>query len=749
MLPLLLLPALPSYLFLLGLALITLLLLGTLLAGCRLLAMITGSFLWAVLSAKQCLYPLRYATVTPVSAVIEVVSLNIGQRAPGYSVRIRTLAGQSLPYWRRFLVKAYWPKQAQLIQAGQRWQVTLTLRPVHAQLNEGGFDSQHWAVVQRQLCHGYIRQATLLTSQPTYRQRLINQWRPRLEGFASTDLLLALLFGERSRLSSEHRHWLQWSGIAHLLAISGLHISLVAGLGWGCGRLLQWLAPWGRLKLLMPLGLGWVLATLYTGLAGANPPALRAWLALSIIVWLRLRGYYWLPSQLVLRVVALLLLYDPLLVLSSSFWLSITAVSVLLFWCYWVPRPRRCSSRSWRFLFSGMHLQCGLLLLLLPLQVGLFQGVTLWALPVNLLAVPWVSLCTMPLLFSALLISAWPPLSQILCQWADHSLVLLCQVTLFERLATTANQGWLNWPAAAHGLSYLGWYAVIVKRLVLWPTHYWTLGVLLLVTLAPLLGPRHPEWRADLLDVGHGLAVVISRQGRALLYDVGTAWPGGSVAERVIIPHLHWRGLSLDGVILSHQDRDHAGGWPVIQQRYPQIWLRSAATQPGAWPCRAGEHWRWQGLYFEVLWPPKLVPRAYNRDSCTLRVSDGQHQVLLTGDLERSAEWRLVRERPQQLAATVLLVPHHGSRTSSSEALLSAVKPQAAIVSVARYNAWRLPAAIIQNRYQQQGIAWYSTAQAGQITLRFSPSGWQLLTYRHHLAPRWYHQWWGAASPTG
>jgi competence protein ComEC len=354
----------------------------------------------------------------------------------------------------------------------------------------------------------------------------------------------------------------------------------------------------------------------------------------------------------------------------------------------------------------------------------------------------------MPLLFGAIFSSAWPLLSQSLCQCADHSLVLLGKLTLFERFATLAHQGWLNWPSAAHGVSYLGWFAVIAGRLRLWRTHYWSLGVLSLVSLVPLLG-RDQERRVDLLDVGHGLAVVISRQGRAILYDVGTAWPGGSVAERSIIPHLQWRRLALEGVILSHQDRDHAGGWPVIQQRYPQIWLRSAAIQTGAWPCRAGEHWRWQGLYFEVLWPPKLVPRAYNRDSCTLRVSDGQHQVLLTGDLERSAEWRLVREKPQQLTATVLLVPHHGSRTSSSETLLSAVKPQAAIVSAARYNPWRLPAAVIQNRYQQQGIAWFSTAQGGQITLRFTPSGWKLLTYRHHLAPRWYHPWWGVASTTG
>jgi competence protein ComEC len=150
-----------------------------------------------------------------------------------------TLAGRSLPRWQRFLVKAYWPKHAQLIQAGQQWQVNLILRPVHAQLNEEGWDSQRWAVLQRQLFTAHLRQATLLTEQPIYRQQLITAWRHRLEGFASTDLLLALLFGERSRLSTEHRHWLQWSGIAHLLAISGLHISLVAGFGWGCGRLLQ------------------------------------------------------------------------------------------------------------------------------------------------------------------------------------------------------------------------------------------------------------------------------------------------------------------------------------------------------------------------------------------------------------------------------------------------------------------------------------------------------------------------------
>ncbi|MEW9824679.1 MAG: DNA internalization-related competence protein ComEC/Rec2 [Candidatus Symbiodolus clandestinus] len=742
-LPLLFLPRLPAVPLLGGLCLVALILVLIPNQYCRWLSCGLISFLWAMIVARHSLQPLRYASHQPVEAIIEVIHHRQMAAFSDSTVRIMAIAGQPLGYWQRFLISATWSKRQQSLAVGQLWQVTILLRSLHTQLNQGSFDGQRWAVAQRNILRGRILQQRLLSSQPILRHRLIDGWLSLLKGLPTADLLLALLVGERSQLTTDHHYWLQASGISHLLAISGLHISLAALFGYGLGRLFQGVSRWRCHYPEIPKILGWLAATGYTVLSGANPPAMRAWLGLTILLYLQLRGYYWLPGQLLLRLVALLLLFDPLLMLSSSFWLSVAAVSALLSWKHWLPWYFEKRAGWQRWLFVGIYWQIGLSMLLLPLQVALFQGFTLWALPINLLAIPWVSSCTMPLLFSGLLLSGWSKAARLLFQGADASLTLLIRLTQYLGVTTTVPiKGWVTWPMTIYGLSFSGLVLLISWRLALWRTHPYSLLLLLLVGVVPLSHRWRSTWRLDVLDVGHGLAVVISRHQRAILYDTGNAWPGGSIAERTIIPYLRYHGLTLEGVILSHQDRDHAGGWPLIQQHYPQAWLRSAGQQSGAWPCQAGEHWNWQGLEFKALWPDQWVPRAYNHHSCTVRISDGQQQILLTGDIEQTAERQLLRHQKSQLAATILLVPHHGSRTSSSWGFLAAVKPKAAIVSVARYNPWHLPATVIQHRYQQQGIAWHSTAELGQISLQFNRQGCRLLSYRQHLAPRWYHNSW-------
>lgn len=226
------------------------------------------------------------------------------------------------------------------------------------------------------------------------------------------------------------------------------------------------------------------------------------------------------------------------------------------------------------------------------------------------------------------------------------------------------------------------------------------------------------------------------------------------MGERQLCPKcdcalLHAQGLSLDTIIISHFDSDHAGGVDESLAYYPNANLitsqqRVRATQP-VLPCIRGEHWRWHGLTFEVLWPPQMVRRAYNPHSCVVRISSAEQKdsVLLTGDIEAIAEWMLVRE-PETLRSEVVIVPHHGSKTSSMSKFVSAVDADIAIASNAFRGRWNLPNESVRQRYLRQGAVWFDTGQAGQVSGRFSSDcGGQNLhitTMRSVKGEPWYRQ---------
>lgn len=701
------------------------------------LALLLGSFIWANCRAHYRMLPLHDRELAlQGTALVRAAGLNIAQKLHRYPVILVAFNGRPLPRWRQFPIWIRWPQESATVLEGQIWQLRLQLRPVHGRLNQGGFDSQRWAVEQGILFSGVGRQPRLLRGDVTLRQRLAQRVTEQLSGCRSSDILWSLAFGERSLVTPEHRRLFQESGLAHLMAISGLHISLAASFGWGVVRLLQAVLPLAFIGPSGPLLAGALTASIYLWISGANPPALRAWLALIFWIWLRWHGYRWLPSQLLLRIAALLLLGNPLMMLSASFWLSCTAVAALSFWHYWFPLPKRLRGVGPRWLFPALHLQLGLLLLLLPLQGALFHGVNLFSWLANMVAVPLVSLIVIPAILAALATFWFPPLAHLFWRIADGSLTSTLEVISCLPVC------WLPMSMVVSGVSLVIWMLLPTIRLGIWRTHPATL-LLLWLLFYPQRRRNGSEWRVDLLDVGHGLAVVVSHGNQAILYDTATSWPGGSMAEQAILPHLRWRGLQLAGVILSHDDRDHAGGWPTIQSYYPKAWLRTPTILPGALPCRAGESWWWHGLHFEVLWPKDLVERAQNIHSCTLRIDDGKNSILLTGDLDRKAEQQLVKEGVTQLPVTALLVPHHGSSSSSSLPFIKATDPQVAIVSVSRYNQWHLPSKKVKALYRQRGIIWWSTAQSGQISLQFSPKGWRVRGYREHLAKRWFHSWFG------
>ncbi|NKI74867.1 ComEC family protein [Dickeya sp. CFBP 2040] len=700
------------------------------------LGLVVLGVIWSLYSGRVILNQVEQLTQQPLTAKVSVSSVRFAQtNAEQVVVRLWQIDGHWVfpPLYAKLDV----PPQMENWCGGQQWSVRLRLRPVHSRLNEGGFDRQRWALAKAQPLTGKILSAQVLTAECGLRQRLIQVMEQQTLSLTWRSIILALAVGEMGGVEDEILDMLRQTGIMHLMAISGLHIILASLFGWCSVRAAQYLLPVHWVEHRTPLWCGLCCAWGYVWLAGGNPPAVRAALALSCWTLLRLRGLSVSSWQVWLWCVALILVSDPLSVLSDSFWLSALAVAALIFWYQWAPLPPRFQ-HAWRWAWlRGLHVQTGVILLLMPLQVLLFHGVSLISLPANLWAVPLVSFVTTPLILLALPLMSIPVIAQGIWWLADRSLALV-----FLPLQAMP-PGWLSLGEDIVPYSLAGWLAVIIWRFAWWRTYPFSLiALVLIMTLRPK--PPAPLWRVDMLDVGHGLAVVIERQGKAWLYDTGPGWDGGNIAEHEILPYLKWRRLQLEGIILSHSHLDHSGGLEALQRALLHIPIFSPLLEPGHHPCIQGEQWRWQGLTFSVIWPPLRVREAGNHDSCVVRVDDGRYRVLLTGDLEQEDEAILLRTQRDMLAADVLQVPHHGSTTSSSPPFLRAVGAQAVLSSNSRYNPWRLPAVNVVRRYRQLGYHWHDTASSGQLSVRFFDEGIEMLRYRGEISPRWYHQWFGA-----
>lgn len=740
-LPLLFLPQLPSSLIwwsVAGIALVC--------AGCcgnkrRLFSIILLSFLWSSWYAEGVYRQVNRYVERSAQVQGEIVSADINTEESQFLLlRVKQIDGQPLPWTEYFTLPLHFSMNDQVIArqmaAGQQWQFNLSFKAVHSRLNQGGYDQQRRAMAIHQPLVGQVASAKILDESIDIRQKLINRVQQAIVPLTTRDIILALAFGERGGMSSERRSLFLQTGTAHLMAISGLHISLAALVGWILARGIQYFFRNRYIGLWFPVLLGWITATLYVWLSGANPPALRAFLALSFWMLLRAKGINWTPWQVWLRIITLLLIFDPLMILSDSLWLSCLAVAGLIFWFQWVPLPDWITFR-YRVLARWLHLQLAMMILLIPVQLFMFHGISWTSLPANLVAVPVVSFVTVPAILMALLF-CWLPSIAMLFWWiADYSLSGV--LFILEEL----QHGWASVTSSMLLFSGLGWLLIICWRLSLWRCGLFTPWVTFITILVPFWQKPDEKWRIDMLDVGHGLAVVIRQGEHAIIYDTGNRWNGGSMAEKEIMPFLNWHRLSLLGMIISHQDMDHIGGLEVLQKAYPEAWLRTPVISSGG-SCQQGDSWQWGHLTFNVLWPTVLATRAYNANSCVLRISDGKYSVLLTGDLESIQELNLVKHYGNALDSDILQTPHHGSKSSSTISFIQAVNPQATLTSVSRYNPWHLPAKSVEQRYKKSGVRWISTAKSGQVSVLFYKDKYRILTLREHFMPRWYHQWFGS-----
>ncbi|MES2909032.1 MAG: DNA internalization-related competence protein ComEC/Rec2 [Pseudomonadota bacterium] len=604
---------------------------------------------------------------------------------------------------------------------GERWRIRLKLKRPHGSQNPGGFDAERWQHAEGISATGWLRSGQRLAEAPAsmdlwrwhIRQRLLRQF-PHQSDAAGT--VLALLTGDRAGISPAAWERYARTGVTHLVAISGVHITMVA---WLVGALCQ--RAWrrvpgalGRVSALRMSGLaGWFAAAGYVLIAGAEVPAQRTLLMLGVILLMR-----WLPGQfsglqIWLTALAAVLLMDPLAVHSVGLWLSFVAVGLLM--AAGMPLGEE---GGWR---AALRAQWLATWGLLPLSLAIFSRVSWISLPVNFVAIPVVTFAVVPLSMLGLLCWPWPTATASLWQLSVSLMQYLIQALdwaaslpgAWQELSLPAGSAWglalvmllLLMPRALPGRVWL----IFPLAWVVWPQALVPLGVV----------------RMTLLDVGQGLSVLLQTRHHQLVYDTGPSLgPYADAGSRIIAPALREARISqLDLLMFSHDDLDHTGGGASVLAALPVrrvlgVWPSVIDAPARNTPCVAGQHWRWDGVQFEVLWPyPDIAVAGDNNQSCVLRVQAGEHVLLLTGDLEAPGELHLVEQTPvQKLRAHLLVLGHHGSKTSSTVTLLDAVQPQEVIAAVGYRNRFRHPAKVVVQRLADKGIqGWRSDATGALI----------------------------------
>lgn len=634
------------------------------------------------------------------------------------------------------------------------------IRPISSRLNIGNFDRQRWFFAQHLKGSATIKKVSKLTSQPTASLRA--QWlkyiRGQLEAFPSKGILLALAFGERAWLTNSDWQLFQQTSTAHLIAISGLHIGLVMGIGFWGAKGIQWLllrvGIWRTcsVSLFFPRAIGLSFAIFYCYLSGFAIPTLRALLAISIILLCQWQRCYYTSWQLWWRIVALLLVLEPVTILSDSFWLSVLAVLSLIIWYTYFPQVKLFPfCKKWHklnhFWLSLLHLQLGIFLIFSPVQFFFFEGISPWAFIANFFIVPLYSLLLVPIVLFSLLtnniLDSWA--------WADG----LAQVSL--KMLSYFSSDWIilsqNQQYSLLALNALCLVLLYLLQERLFLRHWKKLSLFLfsigfILLLAKL--PTSPQW--IIFDVGQGLAqALIYQHGgkkKAILYDTGSSWKDKmghtvSMARLEILPYLKRNGIQVEAVFLSHDDNDHSGGVIDILSEYPQARLISTSYRAYAkhYPesCIVGQIWQFGEFELKAIYPHSRVKRSKNEDSCIILVKIDRFSLLFTGDTT-SAQERLFAHQLGQV--DFLQIPHHGSKTSSSYTLLTQIKPQMAVISAGRWNPWMMPHQQVLDRLKQHNIETFSTSTVGMVRVSFEKSYWRLEKARDVRSP-WYRETYG------
>lgn len=663
-------------------------------------------------------------------------------RATGLRMRVAPIAGSGLPP----NVRLSWVNDTAAPQIGECWRLTVRLRRPRGFANPGGFDYEGWLFRQRIGATGYVREGEQLDDCPgrSALQRLRGSIAKRMTELLPADrataVILAITVGARHNISPDQWERYALTGTSHLMAISGMHVGLAAAACY----LLTWLIlgslrRHGNHRVLAAI-VALVAAGAYASLSGFAVPARRAFIMLALVTIAIVARRKVSPGHFLATALLVIACTSPLDVLSPGFQLSFAAVAVLVLLALRRTAP---AAPAWWGRGVGavrvlLAVQLALLLGLFPLTALVF-GRAAWLAPgVNLAVLPLFNLVSVPAALAGLVFGGpFALLGDGLLWMAWHSVALI--LTGIELAAGI--------PAAAQSLPALGVTGTALACLSLlwillppgWPARRFA-WIAFAATLMHV-PERPPEACVDIhtLDVGQGLATVLVTTRRVLVFDTGPRFRSGTdTAQLVVTPFLRSLGVdSVDLLIVSHADLDHAGGLRSLRRQWPVDSVIAGEPETAgnnALACLAGQAWSWDGIAMRILHPPR-PDLAGNNASCVLEVSAGSVRALLTGDIEAGVERRLLRDGLLSTAELVLM-PHHGSLTSSSPRFVSALSPAAVVASAGFENRWRMPRDEVVARWRAAGADVYSTAQDGAVSFRLCADSGAELTNRARHARR-------------
>lgn len=629
---------------------------------------------------------------------------------------------------------------------GERWRFVVRLKRPHGNANPGGFDYEAWLLEQGIRATGYIRpeqpqRLAAMDWEPAHAiERLRHHIRARFaarlpaESHPWSGILVALVIGDQKAIQSDLWTTFNRTGTTHLMSISGLHVTMVAALfGWLVNLV------WRRvpaLALRLPAQKAGILAAglaafAYALLAGFAVPAQRTLYMLLVAALAMLSGRLVAPSRTLLLALLVVLLIDPWAVLAAGFWLSFAAVGALLY----IGSAQVGEGQDWRQRIRAWGaVQWAATLASLPILLLIFQQFSLVSPLANAVAIPVVSFMVTPLALLGAIVPWWPILA--LAHW-----VLECLMRFLEWCAI-----WPVWQAPAPPLwaafaAGLGVAVCLLPRGL--PGRWLGVGLILPALFWPVEKPPEGAAWISVLDVGQGLATVVRTREHSLIYDPGPLYSAESDAgQRVVVPYLRNLGINrVDMLVVTHRDSDHSGGTASVQSALSVGEVRSSVTEIAGQACLAGQRWLWDGVEFEILHPDAEAAAGAGRSnhlSCVLSVVAGDRRMLLTSDIEAPDELALLARYPGRLAANVLLVPHHGSRTSSTPAFLEAVAPQVAVIPVGYRNRFGHPKADVLERYMTMGIKLWRTDRDGAVQIRLGQEELALSGWRREYRRYWH-----------
>ncbi len=637
-----------------------------------------------------------------------------------------------------------WYEPDALPRPGERWRFEVRLRCRGGLANPGGSDRELSLLRSGIGATGYVSGAAperlggraLAAPVAALRSMIGERIALAAAGTESVGVLQGLAVGLRGNIAPELNDAFAATGTAHLVAISGMHVTafalaahLLLRFGYRRAGRGAWSARWPAVQALALV----TVTAAYGLLAGASLPTVRTVAMVAVALALRVARRR-VPVADVFAAAALLLVaLDPLAVTSAGFWLSFAAVAALLGLV-----ELRASAAAWAYAFA--RAQAAVTVVLAPVLLAAFGAVSLVGPLVNAVAIPLFSFVLLPLTLAGIAIM---PLSAGLADalWLQFG-------RLLDRLwpwllAVGQGEYALFAPPAAPGWLLLAALGASLAAVVLPARGPRTLAAVLLCACLwrPAAAPAAGAFELTVLDVGHGLATVVRTATRTLVFDTGPSWQGGGSAARVsLVPYLRRLGVRrLDLLVVSHADNDHAGGVADLLRNVRVSQGLGDAGPRWAWPrCEAGDRWTWDAVEFTVLHPPRGGSWRGNDSSCAIRIAGAGGVALLLADPERRAERALLA---QPLAADVVVVPHHGSASSSSAALVAAVGARIALVSSGHGNRWGLPREEVVARWRAAGARLETTADGGALRVEFVPdAGPGPVRAQRREARRWWRR---------